>query len=433
MRKSLAGMCLFVTFTMPLMGYQKQDPLQKESAKFTKSTGSKLKLSFEERTRWEERYGVSFGKDANQQDMLSRLRIGMEYHPASWFTVSGMGQDSRAAFYGKPVPATLRDTMDLHESWIAITPPKSPFSFSAGRRMLNYGETRIIGVPQWGNVARTYDHGRFRYATKRIAWDALMVSPVVVQSDAFNTPKLGNRIWGTYLVASSLWEGASVDAYILRHSQNGIGGWKGAGTLGVNSFGSRIYGPLPKKFSYSLEAIGQTGHLGLQDQRAYAWYGSLSRTVPVGRLPLDLSVEYKQASGSRKGSDHSATFDQLSPANHDKFGHEDLFGWRNIRTFKTTETLRLNKATTLNLMYTDHHLFSSTDGLYNGSGSQISISSKGTAGTHVGQELDVFTVYKYGPHTFSAGFGHFFKGEFVTHTTPGINPRYFYLAQQYSF
>jgi hypothetical protein len=28
--------------------------------------------------------------------------------------------------------------------------------------------------------------------------------------------------------------------------------------------------------------------------------------------------------------------------------------------------------------------------------------------------------------------GYFFKGGFVDATTPGINPRYFYIAQQYT-
>jgi hypothetical protein len=62
----------------------------------------------------------------------------------------------------------------------------------------------------------------------------------------------------------------------------------------------------------------------------------------------------------------------------------------------------------------------------------IAISPKGTAGRTVGQELDGFATYNWGAHTFLAGFGHFFKGPFVTNTTPGINPRYFYIAQQYT-
>jgi hypothetical protein len=84
-------------------------------------------------------------------------------------------------------------------------------------------------------------------------------------------------------------------------------------------------------------------------------------------------------------------------------------------------------------MYSDEWLDSPSDSLYNSSGSAIATSKKGNNGTAVGQELDGFVTYKYGAHLFGAGVGHFFKGEFVAETTHNINPRYFYVFQQYSF
>jgi hypothetical protein len=343
-----------------------------------------------------------------------------------------MGQDARAAFYGKQAPSSMRDSMDLHEAYISFGTQSSPINFSAGRRMLNYGETRVIGVPQWSNTSRTYDYGRLEYTTRRMTVDALMVSPVIISSDSFNNPELGNRLWGAYGVFPAVWRGMSVDLYALRHSQNKIGGWSGAATLGTNSYGARFYGAMPARFNYSLEGIGQDGHVGKLDQRAFAWFAAVSRQFRVGNLPLDSSVEYKGASGSHTGSDHSATYDQLTPANHDKFGHMDLFGWRNLKTIKGLETLGVTKSLAINVMYTDEFLFSASDALYNSSGSKISISSKGLAGNRVGQELDSFVTFKIGAHTCYAGFGHFFKGGFVDRTTPGINPRYFYIAQQYN-
>jgi Alginate export len=155
--------------------------------------------------------------------------------------------------------------------------------------------------------------------------------------------------------------------------------------------------------------------------------------VTAFHKPLNLSVEYKLASGSKLGDSHSGTYDQLMSANHDKFGNEDLFGWRNLKTFKTLGTYNFTKAFALNLMYSDEWLFSATDALYNSQGKSLAVSAKGLAGTHVGQELDSFLTYKYGVHLFGAGFGHFFKGQFVELTTKNINPRYFYVFQQYSF
>jgi len=84
-------------------------------------------------------------------------------------------------------------------------------------------------------------------------------------------------------------------------------------------------------------------------------------------------------------------------------------------------------------MYTDLWLASATDSLYNSAGSAISTSKLGNAGTRVGQGLDSFVTYKHGAHLFGAGVGHFFKGQFVDETTKDINPRYFYVFQQYSF
>jgi hypothetical protein len=432
MKKLLSTACALAAMGWPLAAPGQHDPLEKGAGALRESTKGKLTVHLEERTRWEEKYGVSFGKAVNQQDMLSRVRIGMTYQPASWLTVSGMGQDARAPFYGAPAPASMRDSMDLQESWLALGTKSSPFNFSFGRRMINYGETRVIGVPQWSNTSRTYDFGRMEFTNKRMTLDALMVSPVIVLTDSFNTPELGNRYWGTYDVFPKVWRGVSIDTYALRHSENKVGGWTAAGTLGTNSYGARFYGPLPSHFAYSLEGVAQNGHAGLLNQRAFAWYSAATHVSRVGDMPLNVLVEYKGASGSHFGENHSSTFDQLTPANHDKFGHMDLFGWRNLKTFKNLDTLNLTKTLAFNVMYTDEELFSASDALYNSSGSKISISSKGTAGTRVGQELDSFATFTLGHHTILAGFGHFFKGQFVQETTPGINPRYFYLAQEYT-
>ena len=415
-----------------LCAYGQKDPLAKGADLLHDASDNKLSVHVEERTRWEEKYGVNFGKAVNQQDMLSRVRIGMSYNPTPWLTLSGMGQDARAPFYGVPAPSSLRDSMDLQEAWIGLGEKSNPFNFSFGRRMINYGETRVIGVPQWSNTSRTYDYGRMEFANKKMTLDALMVSPVIILTDSFNKPELGNRYWGTYDIFPKLWRGLSIDTYALRHSENVIGGWTSAGTLGTNNYGARFYGSLPAHFGYSLEGIAQNGHMGVENQRAFAWYSAATRTSHVFTLPLNTLVEYKGASGSHYGENHSSTFDQLTPANHDKFGHMDLFGWRNLKTFKNLETLNLTKALAFNVMYTNEDLFSASDALYNSSGSKYSISTKGTAGTHVGQELDSFATFNIGHHTILAGFGHFFKGQFVEQTTPGINPRYFYIAQEYT-
>jgi hypothetical protein len=410
----------------------RQDPLQEANQSLGNATNNVLSFTFEERTRWEEKDGVNFGKAVNQQDMLSRLRIGAWFQPLPWLAVYGMGQDARAPFYGVPAPNTLRDSMDLQEGYIELFGRnKTGFGALFGREIIEFGESRILGSGQWTNVSKFYDVARVNYRTDKARYEILMVSPVKVLPDAFDKPELGERIWGTYDIESDVWRGASFDVYALRHSQNKIGGWTGAGTLGTDTFGGRFYGPLPAHFGFGLEGIGQTGHMGLLPQRAFAWYAAMSRKFWANSRPLAWMVEYKGASGTKLGSTDSGTFDQVSPANHDKFGHMDLFGWRNLKTLKSLATLNVTPSLAWNVMYNNHWLYSASDALYNGQGSSIAVSKNGAAGTHVGQELDTFFTWKLGPHVLGAGFGHFFYGDFIEATTPHINPRYFYVFQQY--
>lgn len=411
-----------------------QDPLQSLNEEVSGATGKMLRFTFEERTRWEEKYGVTFGKAVNQQDMMSRIRVGAQFRLLDWLTISAMGQDSRVPFYGVVAPNTIRDSMDLHEAYVDLFGQrKTGFGALFGRQMQDYGESRLIGSPQWSNVSKTYDLGKVYYRTPKMRLEVLMVSPVKIRPDQFNVPDLGERIWGTYDTFSNVAHGASFDIYALRHSQNRIGGWASAGTLGTDSFGGRFYGPLRAGLSWSLEGVGQTGHSGVKSQRAYAWFSNLTEKTTVMKHSVSYSIEYKVASGTKQAQASSGTFDQLSPANHDKFGHEDLFGWRNLRTLKSLESFNVTKPFALNFMYTNEWLYSATDALYNSQGGSIAVSAKGTAGTHVGQEADLFATYKWGAHTFGGGFGHFFKGEFVDSATAHINPRYFYIFQQYSF
>ena len=428
-----ALLALGIPFALSTAAAQ-EDPLQELNRDLRNKSSNMFGFTFEERTRWEEKYGVDFGKSVNQQDMLSRLRAGAQFKPFEWLQISGMGQDARVPFFGAPAPNSMRDTMDLQEAYIQFFPDrKSGFRALFGRQMLDYGESRMIGSPQWGNVARTFDTGRISYQVAGQRFEILMVSPVKVLPNEFNAPQLGERIWGTYDVFSNVWHGASIDVYALRHSQNIIGGWRGAGTLGTNNFGGRFYGPLPLGLAYSLEGVSQAGHLGALSQRAYAWFSGLTKTLTPLRRPLELSIEYKVASGTPSGSAKSSTYDQLAAANHDKFGQQDLFGWRNLRTLRSLESLTILNSMALHLMYTNSWLFSASDALYNIQGAPVAISRTGTAGTHVGQELDLFMTYTRGAHLFGAGFGHFFKGEFIHNSAFNINPRYFYVFQQYSF
>ena len=118
------------------------------------------------------------------------------------------------------------------------------------------------------------------------------------------------RSWGEH--------SANLDA--LRHEQNRTAGFSGGSTadgtdrLGVNTFGIRATGPAARGMRYGLEAAVQTGKIGADSHRAFAWASWLSRRWPVGSRPREQLGEYKYASGAKdpKPSPAAGTVDEAA-------------------------------------------------------------------------------------------------------------------------
>ena len=379
-------------------------------------------------------------KDADLSTGLARTRFSLTYESGG-LKLSGMVQDARAPWYGSNAPANVRNPADLQEAYVElIGRRKTGFGMTAGRMMLNYGEGRLIGTPQWGNCSRTYDQARLFWKAKRVRIDALLVSPVKAQTDGFDRPVLGDRIWGVYGSLPDVWHKSLVEVYGLRHDQNRPGGYTGGARnaatdrLRVNTLGFRFAGPLTGGLKFSVEGAAQNGRIGPGEHRGSAWYSRVGRRWTAAGKPLDLAVEYKFASGARNPKDAtlSRTFDQLYAANHDKFGHQDLFGWRNIHSGVALATYGISKAFTLNAMFSRFWLASACDSLYSGSGKSIARSASCSAGTDVGREADVFAVYKYKHFQVGAGYGYLSPGLFLRTMTPGVSPSYVYVFHSYS-
>ncbi len=405
-------------------------------------TEGKLKLTFEQRGRYERRTGQSFGSAPDLETGLLRTRIGVLATPFSWLRFGTTFQDSRSPWYGANAPSSVRDPFDLFESYFEIFPSsKTGWGATAGRKMLNYGDTRLIGSPQWGNLSRSFDHARVYYRLPGAQFEFLVVSPVKVRIGEFNRPVLGDRVWGMYNSFKGPFPKGVVEVYVLRHDQNRPAGFTGGKTqdgtdrLKTNTFGGRISGQIQKTTKYTFEAALQNGRIGAAGHRAGAFVSTFSRPWAVGGRNVTLTGEYKYASGTSDPSNPNrvGTFDQLYPSGHDKFGHQDLFGWRNLHNLRSVATLPVTKSFSVSAMYNSLWLASVRDGLYNGSGKSIARSINGTAGRHVGQEADIFATYKYQHFQFGAGYGYLFKGEFIRNATPGVNPSYAYVFHSYSF
>lgn len=393
-------------------------------------TNGKVQLIFELRSRVEYRPGQSFGNEPNLFADFTRVRFGGIYKPASWIRFSGAALDARAPLYGTPAPSSARDPLEWHEGFFELR-PESKLGFGAvvGRQQVNYGDTRLIGSPQWAYIPRTYDAAKAYWRTSRVRLEGLFISPVKLDSTRWNKPSLGEHLVGTYNVVQAT-NHLSMDLYFLARRQNRPGGYTGPGTLAVDSFGTRWFGPIAKGYRYSVEAVRQTGEIGFLPHRAYAWSAQVGRRL--SSIPVDTYVEYKFASGESR-PDRSGAFDQLYPAAHDKLGHADWLGWRNTKNWRAQATWTGIPGLSVILMYNNSWLADPRDAAYNAQGRAIARSASGTAGTHIGQEADLYFIYKRSGWITGAGYGHFFAGDFIRNTTPGRSPRFAYISQTYTF
>jgi hypothetical protein len=252
---------------------------------------------------------------------------------------------------------------------------------------------------------------------------------------------LGDRIWGMYNTFPEIFGKSVLEAYVLRRDQNRPGGFTGGSAaagndkLGENTFGARLYGPIHPQLDYNLEFAYQNGKVGAAALNAAAFDAFVKRGWTVASRKLSGTAEYKYASGTDNPKDttHSSTFDQLYASNHDRFGHQDLFSWRNLHNYRGLATYAVTKSFSVNLLYDSFWLASARDSLYNSSGKSMAKSAAGTAGRHVGEEADLFVTYKIKHWQVGAGYGHLFAGRFVRETTPGVDPTYVYLFHSYSF
>ncbi len=403
---------------------------------------SKLDLSLDVRTRYEARDGVDFGAKPDYDGVLVRTRLGLSYTPVEWLKFSGMMQDSRSPLFGSASSSKTRGTADLQEGYLELFPSaKRGIGLSVGRRMMKYGDGRLINTPDWGNVNRTFDHARLYYRLPKARLEFLFLSQAKTLPDDFNEPRLGDRVWGMYNVFPDLVGDSLLELYVLRRDLNRTAGFKGGdrayGTdrLGITAYGARMAGPLGKNLSYKAEGVVQRGKVGPARQRAYGWASNLTRRWEIAGKAFDLTGEYKYASGTANPGDtlRTNTFDTFYASNHNRFGHQDLFGWRNIHNVQALAKYPLSKGLALNAMYNNSWLASARDALYTNSGGVIAQDPTGAAGRHVGQEVDFYLTYKYRVFQFGAGYGYFMKGDFIRYASSGVNSNYFYVFHTYSF
>ena len=417
---------LLLVFVYSLRAGDSASPLEPVN----RALPSWVRLTGELRAREEGFFGNRFTEGQDDMYLLQRIRLGVDLKPAKWLEMFAQGQDSRVAFENRIQAAPpYQDSADLRQAWVQFGggSEKHGVTLRTGRQELAFGEERLVGASNWGNVARTFDAIRLGLRHGNYAADVFASSVVAARDHVFDRHTQGDNLHGIY---------GSINGWVPAGKLEPFAFWR-LSPAGINhkTIGLRWAGQLPQHFEYTTEMAVQRGSRAAEDVHAWAGFWRIARPFDSLRYKPVLKVEFNHASGDRNPGDGSyGTFDVLYPTPHDKYGLTDQVGWKNINHVGIIAELKPRKSLVLQFKAHESWLVSARDGLYNAGGALLVRDLSGTSGRLVGEELDAQMLWtpRAGVQV-GGGVGHLFPGEFLKNTTPGHGYTFPWVGVLYGF
>jgi hypothetical protein len=393
-----------------------------------------LEAGVEFRGRFEGGTGLGF---ADRQDFyyLHRIRVHVGLNPLPWLQLFIQPQNTEVFDRQPPIPSSQADRFDFHQAYIELSGTRErKWGLRVGRQEINFGQQRLVGSANWGNVSRSYDALRFFREDRgtRLEWFA----STVVQTDRSRLDAFTKdvQLHGFHVSTNRVFPRGRLESYLL---------WKvqpreasETGQIGRTSFwtaGVRGDGPLPRRFDYTFETALQAGKSGDDDHRAWAGYYIVGYKLTPGQLSPRLFVNYSYATGdSQQGDGQHGTFDMLFPTNHAYYGWANRHAWRNLQEVAGGMVWRPTARWVINLEYHTFWLATRQDAFYEFSGRPL-VRNPGASSAKTDQEVDAYAVFNASPRVqFVIGVGHVIPGPFLKESTPGHSATVPYLQWRYT-
>lgn len=388
---------------------------------------------------------------------LFREKLHLGWKPCAWFSAFAEARDSSTVF-DKRTPEPEEDVFDLHQAWVALGDPKQfPITLKVGRQELSYGDERLVGAFDWNNIGRVFDAAKLRFEREAFWVDAFAGRVVLANDGHFNVANDYDWFWGAYASSRSLVPKQETQLYFLARNTGhdsptattGRPQAGGPGARDIYTVGLRIKS-LPGQFGgwdYEAELAGQFGNffdagLGQRlEHEAFAAHLAGGYTWTQCQTAPRLGLEYNYGSGDSHPADgRHRTFENLFPTNHKFYGYMDFFSWQNLHNVRLAASIKLAKGVTLTA---DHHFFwlaETQDFFYAANGLPRRTGGYGRApgnDSFVGSEINlVATVALKSLGALQAGYGHFFRGDYVRQSLAATGSRdadWFYLQALVNF
>jgi len=368
--------------------------------------------------------------------LLTRFRFGVLIKPWAGVKLFAELQDATVFWKKPPLAPPYQCTWDLRRAFVDLGDlERSPVAFRVGRQDLSFGYGRLVGTSYWRNASRGYDAAMLVARWRWLRVNVFAASPVIALDNGLSHHMQGNNLHGVYSGLRDVIPHSVIEPYVFWRLSPNIKTEQGVvSKLNEKVVGVRWAGTA-SRFDYDTELAGETGSIGTDVIRAWAWSGILGYTFESSRLRPRLFAKYDFASGDRNPADgRHGTFDQLYPNIHDHHGLADQVAWQNLKSVRTGARFSVRPNWMLAGMYNEYWLASATDAFYNSSGGVVARDPKGLSGSHIGREFDAETSYRFDRNfELGLGFGYFRSGGFLTRAHRAASYRYPYFMLNYNF
>jgi hypothetical protein len=269
------------------------------------------------RERFEANSAASFGVNhvSSNDYGISRLEAHADLQLGPHVQVFAQVQSDFAPWKTTITPVD-RDRLDLEQAFVVITEPVADGTLKVrvGRQQFAFDLQRFVSVRDGPNVRQSYDAAWADY--EHGLWRVISFYSQPVQDRdrrIFDDYSSGRLTFGGIRAERKIFESSALTTYYARFTQDNVRFPSTAGDERRDIFDLRFTGT-GGGFDWDLEAMGQTGQIGSDDIRAWAWGSLAGYTFAEARWTPRLGIQADAASGDSNPHDHTLeTFNPLFP------------------------------------------------------------------------------------------------------------------------
>lgn len=346
-----------------------------------------------------------FADDADDDYLLQRLYLELDYRPTDWLKLStefGSSFKFASPFEPSPIDEDPAYVQQLFADVLLLDGPGGKLSMPVGRHTFSLGSGRLVATRNGPNVRRSFDAARLIYENDALTSQLIAGSDVSSGDDAFdNKPSIERLLWGVYSTLKPgdthvLPPGCGLDLYYLGYrNRNG----RFDSTSGVetrHSFGLRSFG-VAGGWDYNIEPVLQFGTIEDDEILAWTMANIVGYTFSDSPFKPRLGVKVDIVSGDQSPENgRLGTFNALFP-NNSYFSEAAIFAPANLYDLNFNLDAELTEGLNAVILWDFLWRFSKDDAIFVPPGIPA-IAGDATEKRYIGNTISIALEWKPNPN-----------------------------------